>query len=341
LKKKLSLVLLIIFCFSLGGYFSRDVLKDAWAAIQSQVGTNVQNNTLGSSNIGAWVPLTQIITNSDGILDNVPFTPGTSISSAILDTQSIVYGFNGATFDRIRSGISVDTAPNTGLLNNGSMIFNGTTWERRRSANQVFPITLAGVPFNALGLIDSTSLNFQPLTSIGAAPDGSAGTRSMAVGSHIYNGTTFDRVRSASTTNLTTSPLVGAVLTVPASNVSCTSTPAAGAQATCTLAAGAGTVRHVATSITACIINNETAAGTSVLINLRDGASGAGTVLWSSYLGAGVIVGSTSPQQNSKCITLSGLSITGSATTAMTLESSSAPTANSQVTVTLTALNVQ
>ena len=92
--------------------------------------------------------------------------------------------------------------------------------------------------------------------------------------------------------------------------------PAVNTQATTTRAAGAAGVRHICTSI-AFVGSAVAAIAAPLVVNLRDGASGAGAILWTQQF----IV----PAGASFGLTLNGLSIVGSAATAMTLEFSAAP----------------
>jgi hypothetical protein len=101
-------------------------------------------------------------------------------------------------------------------------------------------------------------------------------------------------------------------------------TPAAATQATVTLAAKPGG-RHVAVSGTVCAIG--VAAQGPIVFNLRDGATGAGTILWSVTLEA--LAGA------SACQSFVVPGIKGSVNVAMTLESSAAPAATNLATVTL------
>ena len=93
-------------------------------------------------------------------------------------------------------------------------------------------------------------------------------------------------------------------------------TPAAATQATITQAAGATGVSNVCTSISASLCTVGTAQAAAVQLNLRDGATGAGTILWSKTFSCG-----TTTQVN---VDITGLYIVGSAATAMTLEFSAA-----------------
>jgi len=87
-------------------------------------------------------------------------------------------------------------------------------------------------------------------------------------------------------------------------------TPAAATQATITKAAVAG-VRHVCDSITATIACAATAQ-TPIQVVLRDGTTGAGTILWSAELAA--IANGMGE------VAVTGLGIPGTSGNAMTLE---------------------
>lgn len=145
----------------------------------------------------------------------------------------------------------------------------------------------------------------------------------------LFNGTTWDRVRSASATNNTATTSIGTAYTANLSTWSVTNTIiAAVTAASASRAAGGGTVRHVATTITVCY-NDTVAATTASQINLRDGATGAGTII-RSWLIAIPAAG------DSRCVSEDGLNMTGSANTAMTLEFGAATAATSSKTVTVT-----
>lgn len=137
----------------------------------------------------------------------------------------------------------------------------------------------------------------------------------LAVVNHPYlfdGGTTWDRQRNASATNLALLSGTGAGLKTGPGEWAVTHTPAAGAQATITRAAGAAGVAHVCKGISFTFSAVAAEAGT-ILVNLRDGASGAGTILQSWRVGPFALNGSL-------VFGLSDLNIIGSAATAMTLE---------------------
>lgn len=107
--------------------------------------------------------------------------------------------------------------------------------------------------------------------------------------------------------------------------------PAAAAVATISKAAAGANYRHVATSITVCV--SAVAAQAPLAFNLRDGATGAGAILWTVKLSA--------PLGYGQCVTVGDLAITGSLNTAMTLESAAAPAASNFATVSLTGYTIR
>lgn len=103
-----------------------------------------------------------------------------------------------------------------------------------------------------------------------------------------------------------------------------THAPAANTQATASRAAGGAGVKNVCAAILVTLAAGATApSAVNVTVNLRDGASGAGSVLWGASLSLPAVAG-----QNAPVIALSGLWIEGSANTAMTLEFGTAGGAN-------------
>jgi hypothetical protein len=114
-------------------------------------------------------------------------------------------------------------------------------------------------------------------------------------------------------------------LVVLTADKSVVASPAAATIASASTGAAA-TIRHIATS---CSLYVSTVATQSdIVVNLRDGASGAGTVLWSCRITctASSACQCASPQ----------LSLLGTANTAMTCETATAPAASNIATTTLT-----
>ena len=155
-----------------------------------------------------------------------------------------------------------------------------------------------------------------------------------AANNYAFNGATFDRLRTGSATNLSAADQSMALVTTGPGDWSINHTPAANTPATITRAAGAAGVRHVCTSITATLIGLAASAETTVLVNLRDGATGAGAILWSTRL----LVAGTAGSETG--VSLSGLNIVGSAATAMTLEFAAAGGASTFETVAMTGHDV-
>lgn len=99
--------------------------------------------------------------------------------------------------------------------------------------------------------------------------------------------------------------------------------PAVNTKATISKAAGAAGVRHVCTGLTVVLAGDTTApAAAQLTVALRDGGTGAGTILWQAIITLPAVAGAMNG------ITRSGLNIRGSAATAMTLEFSAAGGAN-------------
>jgi hypothetical protein len=112
-------------------------------------------------------------------------------------------------------------------------------------------------------------------------------------------------------------------------------TPAANTQATATKAAGGASLRHICTGITVVLAADTTAPAAVVLtVELRDGATGAGTIVWQGRISLPAVAGAMSG------IVVPNLHIRGTANTAMTLEFSAAGGANTFQSVTMTGVTV-
>jgi len=117
-----------------------------------------------------------------------------------------------------------------------------------------------------------------------------------------------------------------ASMRVPPGMWRATHTPAAAAQATISRAAGAAGVKHVCWGVIISIAAAGTAQ-TPLAIHLRDGATGAGTILATWKVSAVANTGQT--------ISVTGLNIPGTAATAMTLETAAVTATAVEGTVTL------
>lgn len=142
----------------------------------------------------------------------------------------------------------------------------------------------------------------------------------------LYDGSAFSvRLRAASATNLSAFSGQGAQLSAAPGEWTANHIPAAGVLATVTRAGQAGVVQ-VCRSITASISAVNVQGAINVV--LRDGASGAGAILWS----CGFVV----PAGNSDRVAITGLNIAGTAGEDMTLEFTGAPAAGNGEQVTFT-----
>lgn len=204
-------------------------------------------------------------------------------------------------------------------------------------------ITARGLALDLGGAVDAGSIlkttdgsTQQSVGNPAGLGDGNGLNTGLAVGVYGFNGTSWERLRTnaAGVISGTTQPRI--LLTADPGEWSVTHAPAVNTQATASRAAGAAGVRHVCRSITA-VLAAGTAAPTAATatINLRDGATGAGSILWSAIIAIPATAGLVSPP-----IQLSGLNIVGSAATAMTLEFAAASGANTFQSVSLTGYSV-
>jgi hypothetical protein len=169
------------------------------------------------------------------------------------------------------------------------------------------------------------------------SPSGTSGP--LEINNHIFNGATWDRQRSASSTNypasttLTARNSIGVQLAEKGSRWAVNSAPAAGTVASASIALEAG-VKHVLDTV--CFSSGSAVAPvlTSLQVNIRDGATGAGTVLMSFEVEIPAATGQDTPP-----ICISGLNLVGTAGTAMTVEWS-AGLANLKQTATAIGYNV-
>ncbi len=201
-------------------------------------------------------------------------------------------------------------------------------------------LTSGGKDFQQAILVDATT----PTQGLaidatgGAMVRGEAASGAAVTGNPVLiggqDGTNVVTLKTASAANLATGATAGngaAMATRPA-DWAVNNVAGAAAQATITKAAGAGTVKHVCTSISGQISTVGTAQAAQLVFNLRDGATGAGTVLWS----VGISLGTNATWG----FYLTNLNIIGSAATAMTLETAAAPVAAAFASVSLTGYDV-
>jgi hypothetical protein len=270
----------------------------------------VSGLTIGRTAISeiAGLAVAQTQTQWNNVIDAAK---GDGQGSGLLGQVSYMY--NGATFDRergtIANGTLVDVSRISGSITPADAYANPTT------ANQVWSLN---------GVFNGTTWDRQRTTTA----DALASTGISANGNVLFNGSTFDRQDGVSNTNNTATTTAGVSYSTPLTTwfTVPNTTSSAATAATVTKASGGGSVRHVVTGVTFCF--QDSAINTVArLVNLRDGASGAGTIIKSWYVSNGGVAG------GAQCQSETGLNISGSAATAMTLEFAAAPAATASETV--------
>lgn len=245
----------------------------------------------------AWIRLNGAPDNADAV------TVVTTNSNARVNAEN--YGFNGTTWDRLRS------------VGNNSDAVATTTLGIRATASYLYGLGFVGATWNRLrSAVDNSD----------TVPASGTEGRLMVINRNtLFNGATWDRQYSTSAANQgAAAPFATAVGLV--GNWSVTNAPAVNVTATITRAGVAGQ-RHICTSIAATTLNGGVFAANQLLV-LRDGAAGAGAILWSQLI-SGLVAGTFS-------IDLSALAIVGTAGNAMTLEFTLTPAAGGFQSVALT-----
>jgi len=149
-------------------------------------------------------------------------------------------------------------------------------------------------------------------------PPGVAASSSPKQAVQLTDGTNSQPMASAATLSAANSG-EGAAVGVGPGEWSATSNPGVNAQASASKAAGGAGVRHVCRSISFSVASDGTApTAVQLVVNLRDGATGAGTVLQSWTVAIPASAGAFN------AFHVGGLNLVGSANTAMTLEFASA-----------------
>jgi|GEM_PF-3430628 len=152
----------------------------------------------------------------------------------------------------------------------------------------------------------------------GATASGSAESNDNPVMQGGSDGTNIQKSLTASASNMggtLTTTEKGARLMEKGPRWSVSSAPAAGSQATASKSAGGAGVRHILDCISFSAGSTSAPALTQLSINVRDGASGGGSVIWQHTV---IIPAATG--QNVSPFGLCGLGLVGSSNTAMTIE---------------------
>lgn len=180
------------------------------------------------------------------------------------------------------------------------------------------------------------------LTGASALSDAAGNPTAPLVGANhmLWDTTQWLRSKAAALATMPTSStttaraIVGAQLVEKSSRFSVVHNPAAGSQATASIAAESG-VRHVADCVSFSGAATTNPSATALTINLRDGATGAGTIIWTYEVVATAATGNLVPAHS-----ICGLNLVGTTNTAMTLEYS-ALLANLIESVSVSGYNIQ
>lgn len=135
---------------------------------------------------------------------------------------------------------------------------------------------------------------------------------------YVFNGAAWDRSRAATAADLVLQPTKGVKLVASPGEWSAFNNGALGAASSASQAAGAAGVRHVLVGYSVIISSQVAPLAGAVTINIRDGASGGGIVL------EALTVQIPAALYQPILLQRSGLSMVGSAATAMTVEQSAA-----------------
>lgn len=153
-------------------------------------------------------------------------------------------------------------------------------------------------------------------------PTNSATPTPVSAFNGASSGNVFDPLRSLRAANTyaadgTSFPAAGALVAEKGARWRIQNNAVSGSAASASEAAASG-ISHVADCLTYSAYSNSTGiTATAISVNLRDGASGAGTVIWTVPLG---IPTTTAIQQVAGPFSICGLNLQGTTNTAMTLE---------------------
>jgi hypothetical protein len=301
-----------------------------------------------------------------GTIDGVTWD---TISSATTCTSSVYFYASGKPVSGIRANLTAltgGTSPTVTVYYVGSHGASSNGGATTTTSGTASAITQAGYPMicdtassgtvtaGQAQMVRCNTSGSLALTSGQTVTDGvntngggaliqaNGGNTSLIVIPKIYNGGTttgLDMFHSASLTNytiattLTARNQVGSLLTEKSSRWSVISNPAAGSQATASIASEAS-VRHVVDCVSFSAAATAAPAATALTINIRDGASGAGTIIWTFQTAVTATTGQL-VQPHSIC----GLNLVGTTATAMTAEFS-ASLANLIESVSISGFNV-
>ena len=326
--------------FPVGGSTTpADAASTPTAASQEQAFPMIYNGTtwdlLRSANAGQATTGTGVLGAGALAWDGTNFqrariaTPvnGLALAQGVY-TNSMPYVYNGATLDLLASANQGQATTGTGVLGVGNLLWDGTNYQRWGMTTNVDAQTAAqnqGVVAARPSLYNGAT--FDRLRDANTGQN-TTGTGVAGSANLVWDGTNYQRVKGVTLsgntyqqdslgTALAGEDLPNNILRVggKGGGWSITHAPTVGTQATISQASGGVGVKNVCRAISFGIANDATGPTATILtVNLRDGASGAGTILHTWTLFAPTTVGYNFN------VSLPGLWIEGSSATAMTLE---------------------
>lgn len=186
----------------------------------------VASDAVAGGQIAAIGPWVYNGTNWDRVR-SVPTTAATFTPTGTLSTGLSIYDGSGLYFPVVSLSQTTDALVGRGALGVGNLLYNGTNWDRARSSTVWSPVTNpVGFAASVSYLYNSASI-VNPLIAVAAAADVHAGTGILAGGHYVYNGSTWDRTRSALGANVGTLSQAGDSLVVSGTGAATDATPIA------------------------------------------------------------------------------------------------------------------
>lgn len=223
---------------------------------------------------------------------------------------TMVFDPTSSTWDRLASVASdgVGNRNRPGVL---ALVWNGANWDRWKGSIAADNQAATGLGGVSPMVFDNGSGNWDRL--INPSGDGIGIRGGPKVSGMLFNASTWDRPRDASAANVAAASGQGVAEVVEPGHWTLHGNDTVN-PVSLTRAAVAGT-RHVLRTILAVFgAGSGIAASRFVHLYVRDGASGAGGILWEAFVSVPNAAGSCT------IVELSGLSVVGSVNTAMTVE---------------------
>lgn len=168
-----------------------------WVQILSTVplgGTGASQNTTSSTSVLRFAVSSvkyfraRVSSHTSGTVDVIGYASTSGFSPQMVT----------GTFGNSDSNSATTVLTASGAYN---LLFDGTNWVRQRAISATDNVTV-GLAANAQYVYDSPSLQWNRARSANGAADGSTGTNIGAQSLMAYNGTSWDRVRVDSNTNV-------------------------------------------------------------------------------------------------------------------------------------------